>query len=520
MTQATATLYGLGDRGVLAPGFVGDANVIDHERPAAAPARAGERPARRRQPPHPAGRRLRARRSRAACRPSSAARTPAPGPARCCGAPGEPAPRETAAAFWAALYDRDWPRIRSFFGPDSIYYDVPTGPSSRPASGPTASRPGCGSGSRASSATSTARASSPRAPDGVVVTEHTEVWTWETGETVALPFVSVQQHRRRDHRALEGLLGLPDADGRGAGGLARAPRHRRPVAGSSTSPAAPERSPDVDAVSGRPAPAAGPVPGRARRRVGQREVDVGGRALRRRRRWCRRTRCGRWSALHERDQRASKDAFAVLDQIVEARLRRGLTTVSTRPGSSPTARAAWLAMARQHGPPGPRRGARRCPSARREPATSAREQPGAVEDRHRAAAHARGRRRHACPTRASTPSTTSPATSRVALVPPRFLTAPASARAQREDPVPLRFTLHLGRFAFPGKGPQLADNLRRLGPRRRGGGLRRHLGDGPRRADPRRVGPEWEDMPGEHDRARRSSPPPPSACSSAPSSTA
>ncbi len=30
MTQATATLYGLGDRGVLAPGYVGDANVIDH----------------------------------------------------------------------------------------------------------------------------------------------------------------------------------------------------------------------------------------------------------------------------------------------------------------------------------------------------------------------------------------------------------------------------------------------------------------------------------------------------------
>ena len=30
MTLATATLYGLGDRGVLAPGYVGDANVIDH----------------------------------------------------------------------------------------------------------------------------------------------------------------------------------------------------------------------------------------------------------------------------------------------------------------------------------------------------------------------------------------------------------------------------------------------------------------------------------------------------------
>ncbi len=32
MTAATASLYGLGDRGVLAPGYVGDANVIDHER--------------------------------------------------------------------------------------------------------------------------------------------------------------------------------------------------------------------------------------------------------------------------------------------------------------------------------------------------------------------------------------------------------------------------------------------------------------------------------------------------------
>jgi len=31
MTQATATLYGLGDRGVLAPGFVGDANIIDFD---------------------------------------------------------------------------------------------------------------------------------------------------------------------------------------------------------------------------------------------------------------------------------------------------------------------------------------------------------------------------------------------------------------------------------------------------------------------------------------------------------
>jgi N-acyl-D-aspartate/D-glutamate deacylase len=32
LTQSTATLYGLGDRGVLATGMVGDLNVIDHAR--------------------------------------------------------------------------------------------------------------------------------------------------------------------------------------------------------------------------------------------------------------------------------------------------------------------------------------------------------------------------------------------------------------------------------------------------------------------------------------------------------
>ena len=32
VTQRTAALYGLGDRGALAPGYAGDANVIDAER--------------------------------------------------------------------------------------------------------------------------------------------------------------------------------------------------------------------------------------------------------------------------------------------------------------------------------------------------------------------------------------------------------------------------------------------------------------------------------------------------------
>ena len=36
--------------------------------------------------------------------------------------------KATVAAFWDALYARDWDQVRSFFGPDSIYLDVPTGP--------------------------------------------------------------------------------------------------------------------------------------------------------------------------------------------------------------------------------------------------------------------------------------------------------------------------------------------------------------------------------------------------------
>ena len=51
MTAETASLYGFGDRGALAPGMLGDVNVIDYDGAAAAAARDGARPAR----PTPAG---------------------------------------------------------------------------------------------------------------------------------------------------------------------------------------------------------------------------------------------------------------------------------------------------------------------------------------------------------------------------------------------------------------------------------------------------------------------------------
>ena len=82
-TSATARTVGLLDRGVLAPGYRADVNVIDFERLTRPPAGDAPRSARRRQAPRAAGRRLRrhAGRRRGHLRERRDAR-PAAGPAR------------------------------------------------------------------------------------------------------------------------------------------------------------------------------------------------------------------------------------------------------------------------------------------------------------------------------------------------------------------------------------------------------------------------------------------------------
>jgi limonene-1,2-epoxide hydrolase len=100
-------------------------------------------------------------------------------------------PKAVVAAFWEALYARDWPGIRSFFGPDSIYYDVPTGPSTA-GRGPESIEARLRLGLEGLSGYE-------HGPGVVVaegeyvVTEHTETWHWPSGESVTLPFVSVQR---------------------------------------------------------------------------------------------------------------------------------------------------------------------------------------------------------------------------------------------------------------------------------------------------------------------------------------
>ena len=53
----------------------------------------------------------------------------------------------------------------------------------------------------------------------------------------------------------------------------------------------------------------------------------------------------------ERDQRASKDAFELLELIVAKRLARKLTTVIDTTGLEPKRRAGWRALAERHGVP-------------------------------------------------------------------------------------------------------------------------------------------------------------------------
>lgn len=99
-------------------------------------------------------------------------------------------PKDVVAAFWSALYDRDWPRIAGFFGDDSVYWDVPAGPggAAKGADG-IVERLQLGLDGLAGYEHDHLRT----VADGdTVVTEHAETWTWPTGETVTLPFVSVQ----------------------------------------------------------------------------------------------------------------------------------------------------------------------------------------------------------------------------------------------------------------------------------------------------------------------------------------
>jgi F420-dependent oxidoreductase-like protein len=156
----------------------------------------------------------------------------------------------------------------------------------------------------------------------------------------------------------------------------------------------------------------------------------------------------------ERDQRASRDAFEVLDLIVAKRLRRRLTTVIDSTGLEGRRRDAWRSLAERHGVPAhavvfdtpasvvrERNRALAAPVPSKVVTGQLEESAGIAEKLEGegfAGVHRPGP---------------------VALVPSPFLTAPQAAVRQKEDPMKLEFGLQVSRFDWPGHPATTAATL-------------------------------------------------------------
>ena len=155
------------------------------------------------------------------------------------------------------------------------------------------------------------------------------------------------------------------------------------------------------------------------------------------------------------DQRAGTDAFAILDEVVERRLRRRLLTVVDTLGLEPKRRAALVAQARRHGVPchavmfttdaatcRTRNAGRERPVPAKVLAAQFKTMAAAVDavvnDGFDGIHHA----------------------DEVVVVPSQFLTAPSAAGRQEADPMPLQFGLQLSRFTWEGDAAERAAQLR------------------------------------------------------------
>jgi F420-dependent oxidoreductase-like protein len=190
----------------------------------------------------------------------------------------------------------------------------------------------------------------------------------------------------------------------------------------------------------------------------------------------------------ERDRRAGRDAFEVLDLIVDKRLRRRLTTVIDSTGLEPPRRRAWRELAERRGVPvhavvfdtpaaevRARNRARGSPVPSKIVTAQLRESEG-VLDRLGSEGFAGVHR--AAP---------------VELVPPSFLTALDAARRQKEDPMTLDFGLQVSRFGFPGHPAATAGALAEVARAAEKAGFTSlwvmdHFLQIPQ------IGREWEDM--------------------------
>ena len=190
----------------------------------------------------------------------------------------------------------------------------------------------------------------------------------------------------------------------------------------------------------------------------------------------------------EHDQPASKDAFDVLDLVVERRLRRGLTTVVDSLGTDAKRRGRWLRAAAAAGRP--------CVAV--------------VFDTDVATCRARNRARdRPIPSGVMSSMLTRWPDVRaavadddfaavlppgdVAVVAPDLVAAPGAAARQKEAPMSLDFGLQMPRFTFPGGPAETRDRLVELAGATEEAGFTSlwvmdHFLQIPQ------VGPHWEDM--------------------------
>jgi F420-dependent oxidoreductase-like protein len=146
----------------------------------------------------------------------------------------------------------------------------------------------------------------------------------------------------------------------------------------------------------------------------------------------------------ERDQRASKDAFEVLELIVAKRMRRRLTTVIDSTGLDPKRRRRWRALAANHGVPAY--------------VVVFDESPETVHQRNRVRGQPVPRKVVVAQLEAAVDTSERLAdegfaavhrAEDVRLVPPEFATALEAGARQQEDPMTLEFGLQLSRFDWP-----------------------------------------------------------------------
>ena len=188
------------------------------------------------------------------------------------------------------------------------------------------------------------------------------------------------------------------------------------------------------------------------------------------------------------DQRAGADAFELLDQVVDRRLRRGLLTVIDSLALDGDRRRGYLEAARRHGVP--------CHAVAFDVDAATCRQRNRRRDRPVPAKVLGGQLRAWPQVRDGLVDEGFDAVhapGEVRVVPPALLAAPAAAARQRQEAMPMRFGLQISAFQWPGRPHGTADRLATIARAAEEAGFASlwvmdHMIQVPQ------VGREWEDI--------------------------